>query len=76
MTAIVRIDEEVVDVAEFIRLLKLTGQFESLIEQLVRDKLTVHAAKKQGITVSADEIQERADQFRRVRGLHRATDMN
>jgi parvulin-like peptidyl-prolyl isomerase len=76
MTAIVRIDEEVVDVAEFIRLLKLTGQFESLIEQLVRDKLTVHAAKKQGITVSPDEIQQRADQFRRVRGLHRATDMN
>ena len=76
MTAIVRIDQEVVDVAEFIRLLKLTGQFESLIEQLVRDKLTVHAAKKQGLTVSAEEIQERADQFRRVRGLHRATDMN
>src|SRR5690349_20718199 len=46
MTAIVRIDDEVVDVAEFIRLLKLTGKFESLIEQLVRDKLTVHAAKK------------------------------
>jgi parvulin-like peptidyl-prolyl isomerase len=76
MTAIVRIDEEVVDVAEFIRLLKLTGQFESLIEQLVRDKLTVHAAKKFGVTVTADDIQQRADQFRRVRGLHRATDMN
>ena len=76
MTAIVRIDDEVVDVSEFIRLLKLTGQFESLIEQIVRDKLTVHAAKKQGIAVSADEIQQRADQFRRVRGLHRATDMN
>lgn len=76
MTAIVRIDDEVVDVSEFIRLLKLTGQFESLIEQMVRDKLTVHAAKKNGVTVSADEIQERADQFRRVRGLHRATDMN
>jgi hypothetical protein len=27
MTAIVRIDDEVVDVSEFIRLLKLTGQF-------------------------------------------------
>jgi parvulin-like peptidyl-prolyl isomerase len=76
MTAIVRIDDEVVDVGEFIRLLKLTGQFESLIEQMVRDKLTVHAAKKHGLTVSADEIQERADQFRRVRGLHRAADMN
>ncbi|HEY3598251.1 MAG TPA: peptidylprolyl isomerase [Paraburkholderia sp.] len=76
MTAIVRIDDEVVDDAEFIRLLKLTGQFESLIEQLVRDKLTVHSAKKHGMTVTADEIQQRADQFRRVRGLHRATDTN
>ncbi|MGE8491134.1 MAG: SurA N-terminal domain-containing protein, partial [Paraburkholderia nemoris] len=76
MTAIVRIDDEVVDVSEFIRLLKLTGQFDSLIEQIVRDKLTVHAARKQGIAVTADEIQQRADQFRRVRGLHRATDMN
>lgn len=76
MTAIVRIDDEVVDVAEFIRLLKLTGQFDGLIEQLVRDKLTVHAAMKQGISLPEEEIQERADQFRRVRGLHRATDMN
>jgi len=76
MTAIVRIDDEVISVENFLKILKLTGQFESLIEQLVRDKLTVRAAKKQGIRVSADEIQERADQFRRVRGLHRAADMN
>ena len=76
MTAIVRIDDEVVDVAEFIRLLKLTGQFESLIEGVVREKLTVHAARKQGVRLSEDEIQQRADQFRRVRSLHRATDMN
>jgi parvulin-like peptidyl-prolyl isomerase len=76
MTAIVRIDDEIVDDAEFIRLLKLTGQFESLIEQLVRDKLTVHAARKHAVEVSAEEIQQRADQFRRVRGLHRAADTN
>lgn len=76
MTAIVRIDDEVIGIEDFIRTLKLTGQFESLIEQLVRDKLTVHAAKKAGIPVSPEEIQERADQFRRVQGLHRAADMN
>src|SRR4051812_10402912 len=76
MTAIVRIDNEVIDTEDFVRTLKLTGQFESLIEQLVRDNLTVRAAKKQGIPVSAEEIQERADQFRRVQGLHRAADMN
>jgi len=76
MTAIVRIDDEVIGIDGFVRTLKLTGQFESLIEQLVRDKLTVRAAKKQGIRVPPEEIQERADQFRRVKGLHRATDTN
>jgi parvulin-like peptidyl-prolyl isomerase len=76
MTAIVRIDDEVVDVGEFIRHLKLNGQFDGLIEQLVRDKLTVRAAKKARIELTADEIQTRADQFRRIRGLHRAADMN
>src|ERR1700720_4957715 len=76
MTAIVRIHDEVVDPNEFIRVLKLTGQFEGLVEQLVRDKLTVRAAKKQRVDVSESEIQVRADQFRRVRGLHRAADMN
>lgn len=76
MTAIVRIDDEVIGVEDFLKILKLTGQFESLIEQFVRDRLTVRAARKHGIRVSAEEIQERADQFRRVRGLHRAADTN
>jgi len=76
MTAIVRIDEEVIGVEEFIRVLKLTGQFEGIVEQLVREKLTVHAARRQGMTLTPEEIQARADQFRRVQGLHRASDMN
>ncbi|NGZ85134.1 peptidylprolyl isomerase [Duganella aceris] len=76
MTAIVRIDDEVIDTDSFIRTLKLSGQFEGLIEQLVRDKLTVRAAKKQGLQLSPDAVQERADQFRRSQGLHRAADMN
>lgn len=76
MAAIVRIDDEVIGVEDFVKVLKLTGQFEGLIEQMVRDKLTVRAAKKRGIPVSVEEIQERADQFRRIQGLHRAADMN
>lgn len=76
MTAMIKIDDEIIDTEDFVRLLKLTGQFESLVDQLVREKLTVRAAKKQGIAVPAEQIQERADQFRRVRGLHRASDMN
>jgi peptidylprolyl isomerase len=76
MTAIVRIDDEVISTDDFIRTLKLTGQFEGLVEQLVRDKLTVRAAKKQRLPLAPEEIQERADQFRRIQGLHRAADMN
>jgi peptidylprolyl isomerase len=76
MTTLVNIDDDAIDVAEFLRTLKLNGQFEGLIEQIVRDRLTVRAAKRQGLKVSEAEIQERADQFRRVRGLHRASDTN
>lgn len=76
MTAIVRIDDEVIGTEDFIRTLKLSGQFEGLIEQLVRDKLTVRAAKRRGLPLAPEEIQDRADQFRRVQGLHRAADMN
>lgn len=76
MTAIARIDEEVISVEDFVKILKLTGQFDGLVEQIVRDKLAALAAKKHGVRVSPQEIQDRADQFRRVQGLHRAADMN
>jgi len=76
MKPIVRIDEETIEIDECVRIWKLTGRFDGLMEDLVRDKLAVHAARKQGITLSPEEIQERADQFRRVQGLHRAADMN
>lgn len=76
MSGIVRIDEVVIGTDDFIRTLKLTGQFEGLVEQMVRDKLTVLAAKKQGMVPAPEAVQERADQFRRIQGLHRATDMN
>jgi peptidylprolyl isomerase len=76
MAAIVRIDDQTIDTEDFIRTLKLTGQFESLLEQMVRDRITVLAAKRHGIPLAADEVQERADQFRRIQGLHRAADMN
>ena len=76
MTSVVKIDGAAIDLAELVRTLKLTGQFEALLEQFVRDRLAVLGARKAGIQVSEAEIQERADQFRRVRGLHRASDTN
>jgi parvulin-like peptidyl-prolyl isomerase len=76
MTDLVRIDDEVISADDLVRILKLTGRYEGLLDDIVKDKLAVHSARKQGITVSTEEIQERADQLRRVRGLHRAVDMN
>lgn len=76
MTKIVKIDDEVITTDDFIKSLKLNGRFESLIEEIVKDKLTVHAAKKQRISVSVEELQERSDQFRRIHGLHRSKDTN
>jgi parvulin-like peptidyl-prolyl isomerase len=76
MTDLVRIDDEVITADDLVKILKLTGRYESIIDDIVKDKLAVHAARKQGISLSAEEIQERADQLRRVKGLHRAVDMN
>ena len=76
MTTIVKIDGHAIDLDEFMRTLKLTGQYQGLLEQFVRDRLAALGAKKAGIQLTEAEIQERADQFRRVRGLHRASDTN
>lgn len=76
MTGLVKIDDELITTDQFIKYLKLSGQYDKLVEELVKDKLTVLAAKKQGIRVSPEDIQQRADQFRRVLGLHRAKQMN
>lgn len=75
MTGLVKIDDEVVSTEHFIKYLKLSGQFDKLVDEFIQDKLTVLAAQKQGIEVSAEAIQKRADQFRRFLGLHRAKQM-
>lgn len=76
MTNLIRIDDEVISSDSFVNLLKLSGRFDSLIDDIVKEKLAVHSAKKLGIKVAPDEIQKRADQLRRVNGLHRAVEMN
>jgi peptidylprolyl isomerase len=76
MTTVVKIDGQAIALEELVRMLKLTGQYEALLEQFVRDRLAALGARRAGVQVSEAEIQERADQFRRVRGLHRAADTN
>lgn len=76
MAGIVKIDDEVFTTEDFIKLLKLNGRFESLMEDILRDKLAVQAAKRRGVALSDEDIQERANQFRRIHGLHRAKETN
>ncbi len=76
MNDLVRVNDEVITTDSFIKLLKLTGRFDSLMDEIVKEKLTVHAARLAGLDPGPEMIQERADQIRRIRGLHRAADMN
>lgn len=75
MSNIARIDEEYISADDFIRILKFKDRLEDLLEEVLSDKLTVLEARKQGLEVTAEELQERADNLRRVEGLHRAKDM-
>ena len=76
MTIIAKINDEEISAYDFVKILKLNDKFDELIEEIMVDKLAVAAAKKQGISVPVEEVQERADQIRRVLGLHRAKDTN
>ena len=58
MTTIVKIDGHAIDLAEFVRILKLTGQFEALLEQFVRDRLSALGARKQPMVDGFDLIEE------------------
>jgi hypothetical protein len=76
MADLARINDEVITSEDFIKLLKLTGRYDGLIEDILKDKLAVHAGKRQKLDIQPEELQERADQLRRVWGLHRAADTN
>lgn len=71
-TMVAKIDDEVISGAQFIKFLKFSNEFPDLIKRFIRGKVTVHAAKKRGVEVSTEEVQEAADNFRRCLGLHRA----
>jgi parvulin-like peptidyl-prolyl isomerase len=76
MTDLVRINDEVITSDEFIKLLRLTGRFDSLMDEVVKQKVTVQAARLAGVTADPEAVQAHANEFRRERGLYRAIDMN
>ncbi|HEY0683227.1 MAG TPA: peptidylprolyl isomerase [Steroidobacter sp.] len=75
MTNLIRINDEIISSDSFVKLLKLSGRFDALIDEIVQEKLAVHSAKRHGIRLTPESVQQRADQMRRVNGLHRAVDM-
>jgi peptidylprolyl isomerase len=72
MKILLKIDDEIITTDYFIKFLKFSNEFPGLVEKLIRNKVTVRDAQKRGITVSNEEVQAAADDFRRCIGLHRA----
>jgi parvulin-like peptidyl-prolyl isomerase len=75
MADLMKIDDEVITADRFVTLLKLGGRFDAIFDEIVKERVIVHAAKRHGIQVTPEEVQQRADQLRRVNGLHRAVEM-
>jgi putative peptide maturation system protein len=59
---------------ELLRTLKLQGRLTSIITAALVEKVIAAAARKEGISVSAEELQSAADAFRLRRGLNKAAD--
>lgn len=72
MTVLAKINSEEIGTDDFVRLLKLHGKFDHIMEDIIIERLAVHSARKMGLTVSPEEIQAKFDQIRRINGLHRA----
>ena len=56
--------------------LKLSGRFSTIVEEMITEKLTATAAKRQGMEVSTPELQRAADNHRRAHGLQRVDAAN
>lgn len=55
-------------------MMRINGQFEGPLNEVVTRKLTAESAKKSGITISTEELQNAVDQFRLSRGLRKKQD--
>ena len=76
MAELVRIDDEVITTENFILRLRFNNRLDGLLDQMIKERLLVRAARKNGLSASSDEVQLRADEIRRLLGLHRAAEMH
>jgi peptidylprolyl isomerase len=74
MTILASINDTTITTEDFVKTLKLKGEFDELFDVFIQNKLTVHSAGKLGISIKIEEIQKHADNFRRNHGLCRAKD--
>jgi len=72
MSFIFKVDDQAVTMEQFIKELKLSDKFDKLLKDMIREKVAVCAAKKKGIEVLDEELQQEVDEFRAERNLHRA----
>lgn len=73
---IAKIDGTALSSDQLVSWLKLTGRFSNVIGDLVQEKLTATAARKQGLEVSAEDLQQAVENHRRIHGLYRVVDAN
>ncbi|MEN8189878.1 MAG: peptidylprolyl isomerase [Thermodesulfobacteriota bacterium] len=74
MSTVLTIDNVQLTAQDVINFLKFNNEFEEIANRIISDKLTVLAAGQRGISVSDEELQGGADDFRRFAGMHRAKD--
>ena len=60
---------------EVISFLTLTGQSDAIFSEIIKNKEVIKKANELKIEVSDDQLQQFADKFRALRGLHSAEDM-
>ena len=60
---------------EVVKFLTLTGQAQAIFFQIIKNKEVRKKAEGLGLAVSDDELQEFADHYRAMRGLHTADEM-
>lgn len=74
MSDLVKLNDEVITSEYLVKYLKTSEQFEEIMEKMLSDRITVHIAREQNISVSDEELQQQVDNIRRVQGLHRSKD--
>ena len=69
-----KLNEIEINVAEVVDYLRITGQFTPALREVVERKFTAEEAKRRGIVVTDEELQQAADGFRFLHDLSKASD--